>query len=113
MNIEIRNDIPLKYELGAHRLAPSYPSPDDILFDLIGYVLSQQKRRKNIVIADMIVDSSDMGQIFSHLEEDDKTKLKESLSKLLAEQAIQLNKSETGTSLAITKDGISKFYKLK
>lgn len=112
MNIEIRSDIPVKYELSAHRLTPTYPEANDILFDLLLFAIAKQKRRKNIVLEDLTVPSDALSEIFSHLGEGVGDLMKSLLSKLSSDELIKVRADSSAASLFITEAGFLKFYKV-
>ena len=100
--MELRKDLPVKYQLGLHRLHPDYPQAKDILFDLCTFIFKLRKTKKRWTLDDMQMSSSAIKDVFVDMtEEGVKEKIKTVLMQLNTDQYIsmvdgQIKINETG-----------------
>ena len=106
--MEIR-DVALKYKINAYRMSKEYPSKEDILFDIIEYIMSKRKRKKNWTPNEFVMSLSEINEaipLFS--TEDGKKLIKQLLYNLFEESYITYE----GSNLGVSKKAIEIFYKI-
>lgn len=111
--MKLLNNAPIKYHVGAHRLCASYPTETDVIYDMIEYVLSSNKRKKTWKPDDMQLKLSAVKDVFPNIGDADfKEKIKTILTSLHKNNdiAITSGAEEDSAVIAITSQGISKLY---
>lgn len=112
--MKIRNDIPVKYHLSAHRLCSGYPDEADVLFDIISHVFSSNKRKKRWTPEDMKIKFESIKDVFPDIGDDNfKENVRTILSTLHKNNDIVMVNDEDGNKLInVTKQGLSKLYEI-
>lgn len=106
MKFEIRKDIPVKYECGAHVFMSEYPSDFDVLFDVCKYVTYKKKRKRRLSAEDFNVPMTEIAAMYADLGGDKMSLVKESLKKLHDGGDVFLEDE----NVKITEKGIKKIY---
>ena len=103
--MELKKDLPVKYQLGLHRLHPDYPQTRDVVFDLCTFIFKSRKTKKRWTAVDMQVSASAVKDVFvDMINEDVKENIKNILTQLNIDQHIsiidgQLNINESGLKM--------------
>lgn len=109
--MKLKNSLPIKYHVGAHRICSSYPTETDVLYDIIGHILSSNKRKKSWKAEDFKLPLSDMKTVFSDMS---KETLRTILTTLHKNNDITMSEGEQPGEnvIVITQQGISKIYEM-
>jgi hypothetical protein len=110
--MKIKKNLPIKYQIGAHRLCASYPDETDAIFEMTTYVMSSNKRKKSWKPDDFKFKMDDMKNIFPDIGNDDfKERIKTILSALHKNNDIRIAETEDATRvIAVTEQGLLKLY---
>lgn len=83
----IRTDIPIKYQLDAHASLPSYPTKQDVVFDIVSYLVrSTEGKGKKLDTNSLTFTSSTLKQVYGdRLSGDFLQKLKPCMESLVKE----------------------------
>jgi hypothetical protein len=105
--MELRKDLPVKYQLGLHRLHPEYPQVRDIIFDLSTFIFKSRKTKKRWTVEDMVISSSAIKDVFVDMtDENQKQQIKDTLIQLNNEQHILIAEGQ----LHITESGLKMLF---
>lgn len=113
--MKLRNDIPIKYHVGAHRLCASYPDEADVLHDIVGHVLASNKRKKAWKPEDIRMKFDDLKNAFPDIgDERFKEKIKTILATLHKNNDITMADGDDAGQkmIAVTRQGLSKLYEI-
>ena len=113
--MKLKTNIAMKYHMNAHRLCASYPNETDVIYDIISYVFTSNKRKKNWKPEDMHIKLDEFKSVFPDIGDD---KFKETIRTILS----TLHKNNYITIadgnlpdervIAITTEGLSKLYEI-
>jgi hypothetical protein len=109
--MKLKNSLPIKYHVGAHRICLSYPTETDALYDIIEHVVSSNKRKKTWKAEDFKIQLSDMKLVFSDMSTET---IKTILTTLHKNNDIAMSEGEQPGEyvVAVTQQGISKIYEM-
>ena len=103
-----REDVPIKYKLGAHRLMPEYPNADGVLYDLISFVIYNPKRKTEPKLSDFKVSLDQIKTIYGNSQlEDFKDRLKNVLAELITNNYL----SEAGGKFVVSEESVKRYFK--
>jgi len=102
-------DIELKYKINAYRITEEYPTERDILFDMLKYIQSTNKRKKKWNVDDLKINVTDLEKAIPLFSKDNKKKLIKELIYNLFNKALITNE---GSIMGLTKQAIEMFYKI-
>lgn len=109
MKLKIKQDIPIKYELGAYRVLPDYPTPECFLFDIISFILNK-KKKVNYKLEDFQVKLDSFKSIFKfEINDEFKLKIKNILIELRDSGLITTSEGK----IQVLESGLSKFFKIE
>ena len=105
--MKLREDAPLKYHVGAHRICSTYPDETDVLFDLAEHIFRSNKRKKAWKMSDMRMKAEELKDALPGMAcEESKAATKAVLASLNEAGDIFL----ADGSIVITAGGMSKLY---
>ena len=109
--MELRKDLPIKYYIGTNRISRSYPDDIDVVYEICGYVMRKNKKKKNHSIDSMFIDADEIKNVFPELNDaasDDivKNNLTLALKKLKDANMIVLSENR----ISITNEGLKLAY---
>ena len=107
---QYREDIPIKYKLGAHRLMNGYPNADGVLYDLVSFVIYNPKRKTVPKLSDFKVSLDQVKSIYGSTMADE---FKHELKNILAELVTNNSLSELEGKLSISADAVQRYFKIK
>lgn len=105
-----REDIPIKYKLGAHRLMDDYPNADGVLYDLVSFVIYNPKRKTVPKLTDFKITLEQVKSIYgNNLTDEFKDKLKNILSELVTNSSL----SENDGKLVASVESVQRYFKIQ
>lgn len=107
--MKLRNDLPVKYHLKAHRLCASYPEEIDVIYDMVNHVMSSNKRRKTWKAEDMRMSAESIKDVFPDIGDDN---FKDKVKTILAALHKSNNIAITDGMIVILPDGLRKIYEI-
>lgn len=113
--MKLRNDIPIKYHVNAHRLCASYPDESDVLYDITGQIFTSNKRKKSWKAEEVRMKFDDLKNAFPDIgNECFKEKIKTILAALHKNNDITMvDGEEAGQKvIVVTSQGLSKLYEI-
>lgn len=107
---QYREDIPIKFKLGAHRLMNGYPNADGVLYDLVSFVIYNPKRKTVPKLTDFKLSLDQVKSIYgNNMTEEFKHELKNILAELVTNNSL----SENEDKLHISADAVQRYFKIK
>ena len=107
--MKLKSDLPIKYQIKTHRFCDAYPNETDVLYDIIEYVFSSNKRKKTWKVEDIVIQMDSIKNVFPDIcDENFKEKIKTILSTLHKNNMIAI----VDGKIAVTTDGVSKLYEI-
>lgn len=91
INYKLKQDLPIKYELGLHKVLPSYPTETDFVFDIIQYIIRVcELKNKEFNPADLKFSAKTLKYVFNENEvtPDFKDKLRLVIKKLMDSETL-------------------------
>ena len=111
--MKLRTDLPIKYHVGAHRLCASYPDETDVIYDIVQFTISSNKRKKTWKHGDFKIAMSSLKDVFPSIGDDNfKDKVKTILLALHKNNYISIVDGENAEdkNIILTQDGFNKLY---
>ena len=69
ISFKLKSELPIKYELGLHRVLPSYPTETDFMVDIIQYIIKVcEIKDKNFNPADLKFSAKTLKYVFNENE---------------------------------------------
>ena len=102
-------DIELKYKINAYRVTEEYPTERDILFDMLMFIQSTRKRKKNWAVEDFKMEFSDLEKAVPLFSIEEKKELIKKLVYNLFDKALI---TYEGSTMGFNKQAIEMFYKI-
>lgn len=91
INYKLKSDLPIKYELGLHKVLPSYPTETDFVVDIIQYIIRVcELKNKDFNPADLKFSAKTLKYVFNENEvtSDFKDKLRVVIKKLMDSETL-------------------------
>lgn len=91
INYKLKADLPIKYELGLHKVLPSYPTETDFVVDIIQYIIRVcELKNKDFNPTDLKFSAKTLKYVFNENEvtPDFKDKLRLVIKKLMDSETL-------------------------
>lgn len=110
MNYKINGDLPIKYELNVHKKLLSYPTHQDFMFDIISYLLKNDKSNELNQIKEFKFSPKTLKYVFGENLKNDQffSMIKEILRDLIESSVLKKEDSQ----FFINSSEIKKYYTL-
>jgi hypothetical protein len=102
-------DVEFKYKISSYRMAKLYPEKKDLIFDIIRYVLSTNKKKKRWVLEEFSIDMKDLSQAIPLMSN---AEVKPVITALLVGLLSEGYLMHSGEKVALSKDALEMFYEL-
>ena len=108
--MKILNSVKIKYAIDAYKLLPSYPTKEDIEFDLLSFSINSSLKKKDFSTSNLKVYLDDFSKIFGEktLDLQFKDKIKSYLRELISENRVKIIEG----GFQITEDTFNQYYSM-